>query len=424
MKRVPLIIRIVLLATVLTGCVFPAAQTTATVVPTAAPTTAEIPSLVPTASLEPRPTATLAPSATPAPTLTPTPAIEGPDSYQPGVNPLTGLSVTQSANLQIPPALVSVSNFPVTTRPQAGLSYAPWVFEFYTGEGMTRFLAVMYGDLPDTAPDESTAGFAPTDMGSVGPIRSGRLPYEDIRKLFGGFILMASGYEGVVKELSNYTNVYGSVNDVNSVFVNVGQIQRIGESYRQLLGSPQFSGLLFDPTAPAAGRPANALWVPYSYANQVIWRYDAASGAYLRWQDQNDGATFVQCTDRLNGQALAFENVIVLFADHIVTSSSIIDVNTLYVKTGKALLFRDGVMQEINWSTLDKAYYEETGHMRLFQFTDAEGNTVALKPGQTWVQVVTPYSNYYETVDSELYPEKNAETPGSGYWAVRFAKPY
>jgi len=288
---------------------------------------------------------------------------------------------------------------------------------------MTRFLAVMYGDLPDTAPDESTAGFAPTNTGSVGPIRSGRLPYEDIRTLFGGFILMASGYEGVVKELSNYTNVFSSVNDVNSVFVDVGQIQRVGQAYQKTLGSPVFSGLLFDSTVPSGGKTANALWIPYAYVNQVLWRYDPASGAYLRWQDQSDGTTFVQSTDRLNGQPLAFENVIVLFADHFAQSASIIDINTLYVKNGKALLFRDGVMQEINWSTLDKAYYDETGHMRLFQFTDAEGNPVALKPGQTWVQVVTPYSAYIETKDSALYPEKKDEVPGSGYWSVWFSAP-
>jgi hypothetical protein len=44
--------------------------------------------------------------------------------------------------------LISISHFPVVARPQAGLSFAPWVFEFYITEGATRFLSVFYGAYP------------------------------------------------------------------------------------------------------------------------------------------------------------------------------------------------------------------------------------------------------------------------------------
>src|SRR5215207_7239199 len=55
-------------------------------------------------------------------------------------NPLTGLPVADPSLLQIPAALVSISHFPVEARPQAGLSFAPYVFEIYITEGATRFL--------------------------------------------------------------------------------------------------------------------------------------------------------------------------------------------------------------------------------------------------------------------------------------------
>jgi len=42
--------------------------------------------------------------------------------------------------LQFPALLVSISHFPVEARPQAGLSFAPYVFEIYITEGATRFL--------------------------------------------------------------------------------------------------------------------------------------------------------------------------------------------------------------------------------------------------------------------------------------------
>src|SRR5574340_849271 len=70
------------------------------------------------------------------------------DDFPAGVNPLTGLPVADPASLTLPAVLVSLSNFPPSVRPQTGLSYAPQVYEIYITEGMTRFLAVFYGDLP------------------------------------------------------------------------------------------------------------------------------------------------------------------------------------------------------------------------------------------------------------------------------------
>src|SRR5512142_1839737 len=64
------------------------------------------------------------------------------------VNPLSGLRVTDPSLLKIPALLVSISHFPATARPQAGLSFAPFVYEFYITEGTTRFLAVFYGETP------------------------------------------------------------------------------------------------------------------------------------------------------------------------------------------------------------------------------------------------------------------------------------
>jgi len=72
----------------------------------------------------------------------------GPDQFAKGINPLTGLPVTDPDLLAYPPALISVSNFPVSARPQAGLSFSPTVFELFIGEGMTRFLALFYGEYP------------------------------------------------------------------------------------------------------------------------------------------------------------------------------------------------------------------------------------------------------------------------------------
>lgn len=366
------------------------------------------------------------------PTPTPTRSAEegaayGPDNFPVGVNPLTGLPVKDPKNLNLPPALVSITNFPVTARPQAGLSYSPFVFEVYIGEGMTRFLALFYGDFPSEqdAPGNGQNAGVTVDY-TVGPVRSGRLTYEPIRKHYGGFLVMASAWSGVAANLSEYTNVFGSdSSDINSAMVKVTDLQKIAEKNQPALsGKANLDAYRFDPQPPAGGRDGRALWLAYNYLNQIFWRFDASNGAYHRYQDEADGKTFRLMTDRLTGAPLTYENVVVLFVKHTARAETLIDMDLMYQNPQKALIFRDGKMYEAFWTTRNEGYEKTTGRLRPIRFVDAQGNPFALKPGQTWVEFVPTYSPYYETVDSELYSDlAGKQQPGSGIWAVRFYAP-
>lgn len=94
---------------------------------------------------------------TPLPTFTPTPqgfstpAVYGPDreNLPSNINPLSGQEVKDPSLFGTPAVALSISHFPVAARPQAGLSFAPWVFEFYITEGATRFLGMFYGEFPE-----------------------------------------------------------------------------------------------------------------------------------------------------------------------------------------------------------------------------------------------------------------------------------
>lgn len=374
--------------------------------------------------------ATLAVTSTPVPTSGPGEVI-GPDSFPEGVNPLTGLSVENPENLLLPPALVSITNFPVSSRPQAGLSFSPFVFEIYIGEGMTRFLAMFYGDFPQVTEEDGGNGTSGTNVGSVtdntlvGPIRSGRLPYESMRKLYNGFLVMASGASQVVSNLSSYANIYGSDEDnINSAMIDVTKLEEIANKNQKRLGGASLSGLSFQTEPPADGKDAERIWLKYAYLNQINWRYDEETGAYLRYQDRADATNFELMTDRLTGDPLAFENVVILFANHEVVTPTIIDIDLLYMRKMPALLFRDGQMYEIFWTTKSGSYEVETGKLRPIRFMDAKGNEFPLKPGQTWVQVVQPFTPYYEVPDSEVfYDLANKKEPGSGVWAVRWYPP-
>src|SRR6266511_3660363 len=112
------------------------------------PTKTTVPIII-TKTLTPIPIAT----STPQPRLSP--ITYGPDAgdFPPNVNPLTGRPVQNPSLLKLPAVLVSISNMPVTARPQAGPSFAPWVFELFIGEGTTRFMGVFYGDYPRAVPN-------------------------------------------------------------------------------------------------------------------------------------------------------------------------------------------------------------------------------------------------------------------------------
>ena len=114
--------------------------------------------------------ATAEPSPTPQSHLVTYPG--GPDAEQfpTGTNPLSGLQVQDPSMLALPAVLVSISNMPPTARPQAGLSFAPFVYELFIGEGTTRFMSVFYGDLPRRIPnDQGACGQRPTTKLMTGP---------------------------------------------------------------------------------------------------------------------------------------------------------------------------------------------------------------------------------------------------------------
>jgi hypothetical protein len=348
----------------------------------------------------------------------------GPDQYPSNVNPLTGLPVTDPSTLQLPPALVSVTNFPVSARPQAGLSFSPIVFELYIGEGMSRFLAMFYGDFPQKAPalaGQQVTGLTSADA-DIGPIRSGRLPYESIRKLYNGFLVMASAWKGVAANLNSFSDIFGSDNsNINSAMINVTQLSSIAQSNQKRLGDTALNGNEFDPQQVSGGKTANSVWMMWSMADQVFWRYDPTSGAYLRWQDNADGKTYTQATDRLTGKPLAFDNVVFLFANHRECTDTAFQVDLMYINKMKAEIFRDGKMYDAYWTTASGQYEVQTGKLRPIRFIDANGNPFPLKPGQTWVEIVPTGTPYWETVDSTNYLDLlNQKQPGSGNWAFRF----
>jgi hypothetical protein len=106
---------------------------------------------------------------------------------------------------------------------------------------------------------------------------------------------------------------------------------------------------------------------------------------------------------------LTYENVILLFAQHRACNEVAFDIDLQYIPRAPAILFRDGQVYPIYWTTKSEEYERTTGKLRPIRFIDQNGNPVALKPGQTWVHLMPLGSTYWESPDRQEVPLNDAQ---------------
>jgi hypothetical protein len=466
-------------------------------------------------------------------TTEPTPSIDV-------TNPLTGLPVADPSLLQLPAVLVSISHFPVEARPQAGLSFAPYVFEIYITEGATRFLTTFYGEFPapevpivgncevrrepfrqanpilgnrvwhdenengiqeawenglggvcvnlfdaggaliqqtttdsngyygfnvvkrnyvvefinppemefaqknageeenDSDVDPATgrtdvldvtsslldvdAGLIPPPISEpsaalppakVGPVRSGRLIYADIAAFFpDSCLIYAYASAEVLVELPKCAFVEHDIQG-GGYMLGIPEMIQLAKDRKQPGLEIDYSSNIYSPVAPEGGADASKLHVYIAWLNQSAWVYDPPSESWWRYVDAADPQTAGVVhpeVDRLTGRQLHFENVIVLFAKHDVVSPTNLDIHLEQDWLGDALLFRDGKLYNIRWSTVATDEEFQTGRRKPIQFLHLDEKTpFPLKPGQTWILVVSP--------------ETTVNEQAAGEWLLKFSQP-
>ena len=510
------------------------------------PTETRLPTLIATSTPSPSQTST------PQPHLSPVTYGSELEDFPSGINPLTGRAVADPSLLDLPAVLVSISNMPVTARPQAGPGFAPWIFELFIGEGTTRFMGVFYGVVPRTVsniyggckvrdeiirpnsdwignrvwldenengqqdpwevgvggvcvrllngtsreviaetstdsngyyafdppnvetiiqfvkPDSykftkqnvndedhdsdaeittgetqsfqtsSTASFwdaglilsaeqiatsSPVVTGTppnwympteayIGPIRSGRLTYNQIGRMFPNSCLVyASAAPDIGERLDACEIVYGVDRTTpNSALLTVTRLRELAQESLNSAQPVNYSGNAFSDELPDGGKPANTINVYYHLYSQSGWQYDLISQTYLRYTDLADTTgELIPATDRLTGRQLAFENVIVVFAEHGIFRPGQFEVDFIQGQKKPAYLFRDGQAFRIYWSTQNRDWEKKMGLLRPLHFVDAQDTLVPLHPGRTWIHIVTPFSSVTDQ--------------GNGQWLVQFVQP-
>lgn len=284
--------------------------------------------------------------------------------------PLTGLPANGTVPDR-PAAAVKIDNGSRAT-PHRGLNSADIVIEEEVEGGVTRFAAIFHS----------------TDS-IVGPVRSGRTTDISLISSLGTPLLMYSGAndvtEGILREQDHIQNR------------NVGTSSGYWRD-----SSRQAPSNLFTDTAPhfasatgsappaqfayrdagsaVNGEPASGFTIAYP-ASESKWKWDGSS-----WLRSQRGSAHML----VSGEQVSAVNVVVVEAERVATglvdSSGGVVPEFLYVGTGRAIVFVDGKRIDARWTRPTLA--------SVSVLTDAEGDTVELSPGRTWVQLIEENSGF------------------------------
>jgi SdrD B-like domain/Protein of unknown function (DUF3048) C-terminal domain/Protein of unknown function (DUF3048) N-terminal domain len=302
------------------------------------------------------------------------------------------------------------------TRPHEGDASTDSDADLATGRADVGFsaddLSVDAGLVPAPGRPLPTEDPSSLPLAQVGPIRSGRLIYRYIAHYFeNSCLIFASASPEVLVELPECLTVFHQISG-GGFMLDLDEMEAVARKNARQFPTPfNYSGNRFDPAVPSGGMPATQLKVVIAYQNQSGWHYDAASQSYLRYVDTSEyeqAGVLHPEVDRLTGRQLHFENLIVLYAKHDVISPTNLDIHLDPGRTGKALLLRDGKLWDITWETTS-AKQESVGPIRPIRFLGADGQAAPLRPGHTWILVVTP-----ETTVEQTQP---------GRWLLAFAQP-
>ncbi|MCC7358877.1 MAG: DUF3048 domain-containing protein [Anaerolineales bacterium] len=329
------------------------------------------------------------------------------------------------------PIAAKISNFPYAVRPQSGLAAADVVFEHSAEAGVTRFTAIFLQNSPEY----------------IGSIRSARYIDTEIAPMFGAMLVTSGSSLGtmthlrssdwfagenvwrLVSEETSYgcpalcrqQSVYTTTVDTNSLFVYPDVLRQTVAVHTGSSALPQ-SGFVFAPAAPAGGAPVDQVTLDYSSAAHVAYRYNAAAGNYIRWQEQDLTGTLAVHLDALTNQPITTNNVVVLFVNHQnnfvpedFRDGGNCGLEIQLWTIGPAKVFRDGQMYEGLWRR------DESTSMRL-RLEDGSGQPIPLKPGNTWFGLVvltaeaglngTTYAVTNHVLDTRsLCPIPATETP-------------
>jgi hypothetical protein len=327
------------------------------------------------------------------------------------LNPLTGLPPSDPALMDRRPLAIKVANYPRYNRPQAGLTLADNIYEYYIEGGLTRFIAVFYGNNSEW----------------VGPVRSGRYFDEHIQRMYHAYLVFKFADARVETHLETTPDVapflvvpsigscppFGLKSDrdveaYNNAYFNTTLwedcVAKNGlENERQAIRTGFFNELV-----PISELRGTRMYTYYSPDSYNYWDYDPRTKQYIRYQELSDNRndkpeSYDVLTDFVTGEAVHAANVVFLLVHHNF-SNTFDEEDEVYqidlTDTGEAYVFRDGVGIPARWIRTNKD--------QPLLLTTLNGATIYLRPGIT----------FYEVLGAASYVDQDA-----GEWNFHHSTP-
>jgi hypothetical protein len=286
-------------------------------------------------------------------------------SDRPAIAPLTGLLDTNGDAAKREAIAVKIDNVNLSKRPpQSGLDVADVVYEEPVEPPYTRFLAIFQSQAPDR----------------VGPVRSTRFIDPTIVWNLGGMYVYSGGTAPKVAAIQ--AAPVESIDENGLVARNARIRDPNIEAPHNLFAIPSALWASAKGTTPPAplflygatkgGTPANIVDLPTR--SRAHYQWDAGKHAWLRSELLGGNDDTVQPHVAADGQQIAPTNLIVQKIGDVENPDSALG-------EGDAWVFTNGKMVKGRWqrATLDDRTV----------FVDASGSEIRLRPGTTWVHLVT-----------------------------------
>jgi hypothetical protein len=314
----------------------------------------------------------------------------------PPLNPLTGEEVSSWDLITRRPLAVKVENDP-RSRPQSGIVDADLVFEELVEGGITRFICVYLSKDPQV----------------IGPSRSARPSDVDICFYLNPLLACSGGEKRVVSMIRASGIMYIEEDKVHfyrdrsrrsphNLYTSSALLRQylveVGDSYNALpprgftfiddsedKGESQSEADGYDAESDSIGEttvwsPATSIDIPYKMrVCAASYQYDPASDTYLH------SINGVAHNDLTTGKRVAPRNVIVQVVR--LTGSGIRDVTgaetpvSQVVGSGRCLIFTGGRVCHATWN--------KDSRSSPTQLLNPNGDPVPLRPGQTWIHLVS-----------------------------------
>ncbi len=282
----------------------------------------------------------------------------------PPVQPLTGLPLTDPALLSRVALVVKVSNDP-GARPQTGLNDPDVIFEAW-GAGPTRFATIWHS----------------RDLDFVGPIRSCREQDINLVGEFNRAVFACSGGNTgnlALLRASDLLLITEGSGPGWQLDPNRGRPHKTHANTALLRSNagPDRSGPAQQFKYRAAGTAAVGGDAMNGFDLQiqqvfVQWRYDPATGTYLRSQDG-------RAHTLTDNKRVSTENVILVWLNYEPSHTDRRSPDGITTGTNPAIVFTGGRMINGAWT--------RGGRLDSFSFADASGAPILLTPGRTFIEL-------------------------------------